>query len=170
MLSLSIFGSHRHKNIRESLLRTVYTFGLFDTYKGRCVPLRGIHRPYRFLSGKDNAQSRGTACSSQAGEGACLIRAAMSVLLHAVVRGPSLTGLGNLPSLHPRHHALLLTGISSRTCGRRSKESPAGYVMAFLLLFQHVSLHWRAFSLKSSRKSDHVCIILRRSGRYCAWL
>ncbi len=170
MLSLSVFGSHRHKNIRGSLLCTMYTFGFFDTYKGRCVPLRGIHRPCRFLSGKDNTQSRGTACSSQAGEGACLIRAAMSVLLHAVVRGPSLTGLGNLPSLHPRHHALLLTGISSRTCGRRSKESPAGYVMAFLLLFQHVSLHWRAFSLKSSRKSDHVCIILRRSGRYCAWL
>jgi hypothetical protein len=41
---------------------------------------------------------------------------------HAEVRGPILTGFGKRPLLHPAHHALLLTGMRARTCGKRSNE------------------------------------------------
>lgn len=45
----------------------------------------------------------------------------MSEERHAVVRGPSFTGLGKRPSLQPCHQALLLTGMIAKTCGRRRK-------------------------------------------------
>jgi hypothetical protein len=47
--------------------------------------------------------------------------ARMSEPLHADVRGPILTGFGKRPLLHPAHHVLRLTGMSARTCGKRSK-------------------------------------------------
>jgi hypothetical protein len=40
-----------------------------------------------------------------------LIKARMSSTRHAVVRGPSLTGLGNRPALTPAHHVERPTGI-----------------------------------------------------------
>jgi hypothetical protein len=39
------------------------------------------------------------------------INSRISSARHTVVRGPSLIGLGNRPSLTPAHHVLLLTGI-----------------------------------------------------------
>ena len=51
----------------------------------------------------------------------CFTRAAMSSAFHAVVRGASLTDLGNRPVLHPSHHALLLMGIKFRTWDKRRK-------------------------------------------------
>jgi hypothetical protein len=48
--------------------------------------------------------------------------ARISEPFHADVRGPILTGLGKRPLLHPAHHALLLTGMMVRTCGKRSNE------------------------------------------------
>ena len=59
----------------------------------------------------------------------CRTRAAMSEARHALVRGPSFIGLGKRPSLQPCHHALLHTGMSSRTCGKRRKDSSANFFM-----------------------------------------
>lgn len=57
----------------------------------------------------------------------------MSSALHAVVRGPILTGLGYRPFLHPAHHALRLTGIRLSTCGRRSKPTLSRLSLSLLL-------------------------------------
>ena len=45
----------------------------------------------------------------------------MSIVRHAVVRGPSFTGLGYLPDLHPFHQLALHTGMSFKTSGSRMK-------------------------------------------------
>ncbi len=45
--------------------------------------------------------------------------ARMSETLHAVVRGPSLTGCGALPAFTIAHHVLFETGNTWRTAGRR---------------------------------------------------
>lgn len=45
----------------------------------------------------------------------------MSLARQTVVRGPSLTGLGERPVRQPSHHALLLMGKMARICGRRKK-------------------------------------------------
>ena len=49
-------------------------------------------------------------------------RAAISPYLHALVRGPSLTGLGKRPLLQPAHQELRLTGMRARTWGKRKSE------------------------------------------------
>ena len=66
----------------------------------------------------------------------CFTRAAMSSALHAVVRGPSLTGLGKRPFLHPSHHALLLMGTMFKTCGKR--RNPVAGMDVFIALFSLV--------------------------------
>lgn len=55
----------------------------------------------------------------------------MSSALHAVVRGPILTGLGYRPFLHPAHHALRLTGIRFSTCGKRSRAALSRLSISF---------------------------------------
>ena len=60
-------------------------------------------------------------------------KAEMSELFHAVVRGPSLTGLGKRPVLHPCHHALLLMGMSFSTCGKR--KNPCSEILFVMSLF-----------------------------------
>jgi hypothetical protein len=60
--------------------------------------------------------------------------ARMSEPFHADVRGPILTGFGKRPLLHPAHHALLLTGMRARTCGKRSNEFSVRVVCMKILL------------------------------------
>jgi len=56
----------------------------------------------------------------------------MSSAFHAVVRGPSLTGLGKRPVLHPSHHALLLMGTNFKTWGKRRK--PVAGIDVFIVM------------------------------------
>src|SRR5262245_42659157 len=60
----------------------------------------------------------------------------MELILHAVVRGPSLIGLGNRPAATPRHHADGEIGKTLRIASSRTKPSGSpgstGSVWVFL--------------------------------------
>ncbi len=90
----------------------------------------------------------------------------MSSALHAVVRSPSFTGLGNLPDLTPAHQVERLTGIIGgllslpKICGRR-KKPVSGIVLSCICLTLSVKNKARICCAIGERKT--VC--RQRSGK-----
>jgi hypothetical protein len=67
----------------------------------------------------------------------------MSDARQHVVRGPNLTGCGNRPSRTPCHHVERQIGISSRTCGKRSRATESKCLVIRWWTLTHTIVHAR---------------------------
>jgi len=80
------------------------------------------------------AAPRVTLCGGHAATYAAAISARISSTRQAVVRGPSFTGFGYFPDLQPFNHVDLLTGMTPKTAGSRTKPVSGNDCAVFAMI------------------------------------